>query len=40
MRGSFRFQLEGESSTTLPAGSVFYEPGGARVLHFDNVSDQ
>lgn len=39
-RGAIRFQLEGGPLLTLPAGSAFFEPANARVLHFDNASTQ
>jgi quercetin dioxygenase-like cupin family protein len=36
--GVITFQVEGEDPTVLRAGSVFYEPPGAVIRHFDNAS--
>ena len=37
LEGQILFQLEGESQQTLVAGSAFFEPANAKVLHFDNI---
>jgi quercetin dioxygenase-like cupin family protein len=37
--GEIRYQLDGEAATTLCPGDAFYEPAGATVVHFDNLSD-
>jgi quercetin dioxygenase-like cupin family protein len=39
-RGVFQFQVDGESSRRLTAGSAFYEPANTRILQFDNASDR
>jgi quercetin dioxygenase-like cupin family protein len=33
--GSVAFALDGESTSELVAGDVFYEPGGVRIARFD-----
>lgn len=36
--GTCLLQVEGEPAQILKAGSVFYEPAGKPILHFDNYS--
>ena len=36
--GEIAFQIEGRPAETLRSGNVFYEPPGARVQRFDNLS--
>lgn len=37
--GMIVFELAGQPARRLEAGSAFFEPPGATVLRFDNVSD-
>jgi quercetin dioxygenase-like cupin family protein len=37
--GEIAFQLDGKSEERLRVGDAFYEPPGARVLRFDNISE-
>lgn len=37
--GVIAFEIEGQPATTLSPGVVFYEPPGATITRFDNVSD-
>lgn len=37
-RGRFLFQVEGAPARVLDTGDAFYEPAGAAIAHFDNVS--
>ena len=37
--GAATFEIEGEPTITLPAGSAFYEPADAVISRFDNDSD-
>jgi quercetin dioxygenase-like cupin family protein len=39
-RGSIRFQVEGQAAQLLSAGSAFFEPAGAKVVQFDNASNE
>jgi quercetin dioxygenase-like cupin family protein len=39
LTGTIRFQLEGHPERLLHPGDAFHEPKGARMAHFDNVSD-
>jgi len=39
VRGSVRFQVEGEPPKLLHAGDAFFEPPHKTMLHFDNASD-
>jgi len=39
IEGTALVQIEGEGEQVLPAGSAFFEPADARILHFDNHSD-
>ena len=39
IEGTAMLQVEGEEEQVLPAGSAFFEPADARILHFDNHSD-
>jgi quercetin dioxygenase-like cupin family protein len=36
--GRVVFQIEGQPAQELRAGSAFYEPAGATILRFDNLS--
>ena len=38
-QGRIAYQLEGEDATELTAGDAFFEPAGANVSRFDNLSD-
>jgi quercetin dioxygenase-like cupin family protein len=40
IEGTAMLQVEGEEEQVLPAGSAFFEPADARILHFDNHSDK
>jgi quercetin dioxygenase-like cupin family protein len=37
--GDILFEIDGQPATRLHKGSVFYEPPGAVISHFDNASD-
>ena len=37
-RGRILFQVEGAPARVLDTGDAFYEPAGAAISHFDNVS--
>ena len=37
-KGSFIFQIEGESEMRLETGDGFFEPAGETILRFDNAS--
>jgi quercetin dioxygenase-like cupin family protein len=39
VRGSVKFQIEGEAAKVLQTGEAFYEPPNKTVLHFANASD-
>lgn len=39
LTGEIVFELAGQPARRLEAGSAFFEPPGATVLRFDNVSD-
>ena len=39
IEGTAMLQVEGEAEQVLPAGSAFFEPADARILHFDNHSE-
>ncbi|MBN8854609.1 MAG: hypothetical protein BGO55_22010 [Sphingobacteriales bacterium 50-39] len=39
IEGTAMLQVDGEGEQVLPAGSAFFEPADARILHFDNHSD-
>jgi quercetin dioxygenase-like cupin family protein len=39
LKGSVKFQIEGEPPKVLHTGDAFFEPPDKRVLHFDNASD-
>ncbi|GAB3803268.1 hypothetical protein GCM10028798_21820 [Humibacter antri] len=39
LRGRVLFQVDGEPERTLQSGDVFYEPEGARILHFDALDE-
>jgi quercetin dioxygenase-like cupin family protein len=39
LRGRVLYQLHGDERRMLSSGDVFYEPEGARVLHFDALDD-
>lgn len=39
LRGEIVFEVAGQPATRLREGSVFYEPAGATITRFDNVSD-
>ncbi len=34
-QGAILFQVDGEPPRTIAAGEAFYEPAGARIMHFD-----
>jgi quercetin dioxygenase-like cupin family protein len=36
--GEITFQVEGDDPSVLRGGSVFYEPPGVAIHHFDNAS--
>lgn len=38
-QGRIAYQCEGEDVTELTAGAAFFEPAGANVSRFDNLSD-
>lgn len=37
--GEIAFEIEGQPTTVLHRGSAFYEPPGATITRFDNLSD-
>ena len=37
--GTAILEIEGQPPQRLPTGSAFHEPAGARILRFDNASD-
>lgn len=37
--GEIAFEIEGQPTTVLSHGSAFYEPPGATIARFDNLSD-
>ena len=37
--GRVVFEIDGQHARELRAGSAFYEPAGATILRFDNLSD-
>jgi quercetin dioxygenase-like cupin family protein len=37
--GTADYQIEGEATQTLPAGSAFYEPAQTEIAIFSNASD-
>ena len=39
-RGTIVFQIDGQPERTLQAGEAFYEPAFARIVRFDNATDQ
>jgi quercetin dioxygenase-like cupin family protein len=39
LSGSVIYQIEGEPSTVLRAGDVFYEPEGVRIARFDATDE-
>lgn len=38
--GNDYFQIDGQPARTLMTGDAFYEPANAKILHFDNASEQ
>ena len=39
VEGAAVYQIEGETSQTLPVGSAFYEPADTNIANFGNASD-
>jgi quercetin dioxygenase-like cupin family protein len=39
VEGTIRFQIRGEKVQIIHTGQVGYEPAGAIIEHFDNISD-